>query len=88
MELTEEKEKTDWKRLVLLAIKEDESGINNYNEFRQKSELELDAAGYWKYTGRPEYDPPRIPELRATQRIEGLNPSGVMTTFTIPGNEN
>ncbi|KAE9388507.1 hypothetical protein BT96DRAFT_1004115 [Gymnopus androsaceus JB14] len=66
---------------------EDENGLNNYNKFRQKSKPELNPAKYWKYIGGPEYDPPQIPELQVTQHIEGLNPSGVMITFTIPGHE-
>ncbi|KAE9408506.1 hypothetical protein BT96DRAFT_808109 [Gymnopus androsaceus JB14] len=95
MELTKEKEKSDWKRLSLLPIKEDEDSTNNYNEFKQKLGLELDAAGYWKYISGTEYNPPRIPELRVTQCAEGLNTLGicyihafrVLTMFTIPGNE-
>ncbi|KAE9398523.1 hypothetical protein BT96DRAFT_793453, partial [Gymnopus androsaceus JB14] len=55
--------------------------------FKQKLELELDTAGYWKYIGGTEYNPPRIPELRVTQCAEGLDTSGILTTFTIPGNK-
>ncbi|KAE9390872.1 hypothetical protein BT96DRAFT_1001867 [Gymnopus androsaceus JB14] len=63
MELIKEKEKLDWKQPSLFPIEENEDGTNNYNEFKQKSELELDAAGYWKYIGGTEYNPPRIPDL-------------------------
>lgn len=49
MSETTDKEKSDWKKITLTLIKENEDGSNNYNKFRTKSTLELDAAGYWKF---------------------------------------
>ncbi|KAJ7728574.1 hypothetical protein DFH07DRAFT_707963, partial [Mycena maculata] len=60
---------------------------NNYGEFRQKSVFDLDAAGYWKYVGGPEYNPPSIPELRPSQRVQGMDSTGTVITVTVPGNE-
>ncbi|KAJ7037565.1 hypothetical protein C8F04DRAFT_952450, partial [Mycena alexandri] len=81
-----DKEK-EWKGIKLTPIKEEEDGSNNYSEFKQKSELELDAAGYWQYVDGPDYDPPAIPELRASQQVQGLDGTGATVTITVPGNE-
>ena len=83
---TNQKEK-EWKGIKLTPIKEDEDGTNNFNEFKQKSKLELDAAGYWKYIDGPEYNPPVIPELKLSQEVQGLDGTGNMVTITIPENE-
>lgn len=84
---TNNKKKSDWKTIVLTPIKEDEDSSNNYNKFRTKSTLELDAAGYWKFIDGPEYDPPSIPELKPSTMVEGLNDQGEKVTVRIPGNE-
>lgn len=84
---TNNKEKSDWKKISLTPIKEDEDGSNNYNEFRTKSTLDLDAAGYWKFIDGPEYDPPSIPELKPSTTAEGLNDLGEKVTVRIPGNK-
>ncbi|KAJ7620342.1 hypothetical protein FB45DRAFT_930020 [Roridomyces roridus] len=76
----------DWKRMKLTAITE-EDGVNNYNEFKYKSELDLDAAGYWQYVDRPAYNPPVIPKLKRTEQIHGVDANGAAATITIPGNE-
>ncbi|KAJ7189633.1 hypothetical protein GGX14DRAFT_608836, partial [Mycena pura] len=60
---------------------------NNYSEFKQKSLLELDAAGYWQYVDGLDYNPPSIPVLKPSQQIEGLDGTGATVTVTIPGNE-
>ncbi|KAJ7142188.1 hypothetical protein C8R46DRAFT_917570, partial [Mycena filopes] len=77
----------EWKGLKLTPIKENEDGSNNYAEFRQKSILDLDAIGYWKYVEGPDYNPPVIPELKPTTQMQGLDAAGNSATFTIPGNE-
>ncbi|EDQ98575.1 uncharacterized protein LACBIDRAFT_335840 [Laccaria bicolor S238N-H82] len=61
--------------------------MNNFNEFKQKSQLELDAAGYWKYVNGLDYNPPVIPVLRQSQQVQGLDNAGATVTVTIPGNE-
>src|ERR1700761_252279 len=81
-----EKEK-EWKGIKLTPIKEEDDGTNNYNEFKQKSVLELDAAGYWQFVDGPDYNPPSIPVLKPSQQVQGLDHRGVTTTITIPGNE-
>lgn len=81
------KEKSDWKKITLTPIKEDKDGSNNYNEFRTKLILKLDAAGYWKFIDGPEYDPPTIPELKPSTLVEGLNDLGEKVTVQIPGNK-
>ena len=43
---------------------------NNYNEFRRKSELELDASDYWKYIDGPDYKPPVIPALETSMEVD------------------
>jgi len=83
---TDQNEK-EWKGIKLTPIKEEEDGTNNFNEFKQKSKLELDAAGYWKYVDGPEYNPPVIPKLKLSQQIQGLDGTGATVTVTIPGNE-
>jgi len=77
----------EWKGIKLTPIKEEEDGTNNFNEFKQKSKLKLDAAGYWKYVDGPEYNPPVIPKLKLSQQIQGLDDTGATVTVTIPGNE-
>ncbi|KAJ7770850.1 hypothetical protein DFH07DRAFT_768592 [Mycena maculata] len=57
-----EKEK-DWRGLKLTPIVENEDGSNNYSVFSQKSFLDLNAAGYWKFIAGDDYNPPVIPEL-------------------------
>lgn len=86
-ETTDNKEKSDWKKITLTPIKENKDGSNNYNEFRTKSTLELDAAGYWKFVDGPDYNPPIIPELKPSTQVEGLNDLGQKVTVRIPGNE-
>ncbi|KAJ7036067.1 hypothetical protein C8F04DRAFT_938217, partial [Mycena alexandri] len=81
-----DKEK-EWKGIRLTPIKEQEDGTNNYVEFKQKSALELDAAGYWQYVDGPDYQPPAIPELKTSQQIQGLDGAGATVTITVPGNE-
>ncbi|KAJ7277859.1 hypothetical protein C8J57DRAFT_1060633, partial [Mycena rebaudengoi] len=81
-----DKEK-DWRGLKLTPIIEDEDSSNNYLEFKQKSVLDLDAAGYWKYVGGPDYNPPVIPVLMSTMQVQGLDAAGNPANFTIPGNE-
>ncbi|KAJ7190548.1 hypothetical protein GGX14DRAFT_382079, partial [Mycena pura] len=81
-----EKER-EWKGIKFTPIKEEEDGSNNYNEFKQKSILELDAAGYWQYIDGPDYNPPSIPVLRPSQQIQGLDGTGATVTVTVPGNE-
>ena len=84
---TEEIDKSSWKRLTLTPIKEGDDGSNNYNEFRRKSTLELDAMGYWKFIDGPEYDPPKIPELQPSTRVEGVDDTGNKVSIRLPGNE-
>jgi hypothetical protein len=81
-----DKEK-EWKGIKLTPIKEEEDGSNNYSEFKQKSVLDLDAAGYWQYVDGPYYNPPVIPELRSSQQVQGLDSTGAVVTITVPGNE-
>lgn len=81
-----DKEK-DWKCLTLTPIKEKDDGSNNYNEFKEKSILELDAAGYYQYVDGSDYQPPAIPELRPSQQIQGLDANRTLVWFTVPGNE-
>ncbi|KAJ7215010.1 hypothetical protein GGX14DRAFT_534033 [Mycena pura] len=71
-----DKEK-EWKGIRLTPIKEEEDGTNNYSEFKQKSMLELDAAGYWQYVDGPDYNPASIPALRPSQQVQGLDGSGL-----------
>ncbi|KAF7374996.1 Integrase catalytic domain-containing protein [Mycena sanguinolenta] len=78
----------EWKGIKLTPIKEEEDGSNNYSEFKQKSVLDLDAAGYWQYVDGPDYNPPAIPELRPSQQVQGLDNTGASITITVPGNEN
>ncbi|KAJ3711567.1 hypothetical protein C8R42DRAFT_595741 [Lentinula raphanica] len=85
MEHTDESK--DWKHITLTPIKEADDGSNNYNEFKQKSMFELDAAGYWKYIDGAEYNPPQIPVLQPTQEVRGLDLAGNPSTIRIPGNE-
>ncbi|KAJ7255362.1 hypothetical protein C8J57DRAFT_1178169, partial [Mycena rebaudengoi] len=73
-------------RIRIFPIKEEDS-TNNYSEFKQKSILELDAAGYWQYVDGPDYNPPSIPELRASQQVRGVDNTGATVTITVPGNE-
>ncbi|KAJ7227404.1 hypothetical protein GGX14DRAFT_531074 [Mycena pura] len=49
--------------------------------------LDLDAAGYWRYVDGPEFNPPYIPDLRASFQIQGLDSTGAAVTVTVPGNE-
>jgi len=77
----------EWKGIKLTPIKEEEDGTNNFNEFKQKSQLELNATGYWQYIDGQDYDPPVIPVLKQSQQIEGLDNTGATVTVTIPGNE-
>ena len=77
----------EWKGIKLTPIKEEEDGTNNFNKFKQKSQLELDAAGYWQYVNGPDYNPPVIPELRQSQQVQGLANTGQTVTVMIPGNE-
>jgi len=63
----------EWKGIKLTPIKEEEDGTNNFNEFKQKSQLELDAAGYWQYVDGLDYNPLVIPELRQSQQVQGLD---------------
>ncbi|KAJ7909541.1 hypothetical protein B0H13DRAFT_2233059 [Mycena leptocephala] len=72
--------------IVFLTVPE-EDGSNNYGEFKQKSVLDLDAAGYWQYVDGPDYDPPVIPELKPSQQVQGLDNTGATVTITVPGNE-
>ncbi|KAJ7213548.1 hypothetical protein GGX14DRAFT_360673, partial [Mycena pura] len=81
-----DKEK-EWKGIKLTPIKEEDDGTNNYNEFKQKSVLELDAAGYWQFVDGPEYNPPSIPALKPSQQVQGLDNTGATITITVPGNE-
>jgi hypothetical protein len=83
---TVDKEK-EWKGLKLTPIKEEEDGSNNYSEFKQKSILDLDAAGYWLYVAGPDYNPPVIPALMPSMQVQGLDATGNLVPFTIPGNE-
>ncbi|KAJ7492504.1 hypothetical protein FB451DRAFT_1388886 [Mycena latifolia] len=66
--------------------KEKERG-NNYSEFRQKAQLDLDAFGYWKYIAGPDYNPPIIPDLVQSMPVQGLDAAGNLANFTMPGNE-
>ena len=75
-DISDDKEKSDWRRLTLTPIKENEDGSNNYNEFRMKSTLELNATGYWKFIDGPEYNPPVIPELQTSKQVKGINDQG------------
>ncbi|KAJ7902993.1 hypothetical protein B0H13DRAFT_1621313, partial [Mycena leptocephala] len=77
----------EWKGIKLTPIREDEDGSNNYSEFRQKSILELDAAGYWKYIDGHDYNPPVIPELKPSQQVHGVDNTGAAVTITVPGNK-
>ena len=52
-----------------------------------KSQLELDAAGYWQYINGPDYDPLVIPVLKQSQQVQGLDNTGETVTIMIPGNE-
>ncbi|KAJ6618126.1 hypothetical protein B0H10DRAFT_1795941, partial [Mycena sp. CBHHK59/15] len=81
-----EKEK-DWRGLKLTPIVENEDGSNNYSAFSQKSMLDLDAAGYWKYVEGDDYNPPIIPDLLSSMQVQGLDAAGNMVAVTIPGNE-
>lgn len=71
-----ESEKTDWKKISLTPIREGEDGSNNYNEFKMKAMFKLDAAGYWKFVGGPEYNPPAIPEWQISREVEGIDAQG------------
>ncbi|KAJ7791914.1 hypothetical protein B0H14DRAFT_3499966 [Mycena olivaceomarginata] len=63
-------------------------GTNNYGEFKQKSQLDLDAAGYyWQYVGGPDYKPPTISKLRSSVQVQGVNGTGETVAVTVPGNE-
>lgn len=84
---TNNEKPADWKRVTLTPIKENDDGTNNYSEFRQKSKLELDAAGYYKYIDGPDYNPPIIPILTSSIQIQGIDPNGASVTVTVPGNE-
>ncbi|KAJ6517685.1 hypothetical protein DFH09DRAFT_940280, partial [Mycena vulgaris] len=77
----------EWKNLKLTPILENEDGSNNYGEFKQKSTLDLDAAGYLKYVGGEDYNPPVIPELMQSMQVQGLDATGTLVAVTIPGNE-
>ncbi|KAJ7138414.1 hypothetical protein C8R43DRAFT_893319, partial [Mycena crocata] len=81
-----DKEK-EWKGIKLTPIKEEEDGSNNYSKFKQKSMLDLDAAGYWQYVDGVDYNPPAIPELKPSQQVQGIDATGATVTITIPGNE-
>ncbi|KAJ6476606.1 hypothetical protein DFH09DRAFT_1342362 [Mycena vulgaris] len=81
-----EKDK-EWEGIKLTPIKEEDDGSNNYSEFKQKSVLELDAAGYWQYVDGTEYNPPIIPELQPSQQVQGVDGTGAIVTVTVPGNE-
>ncbi|KAJ7121747.1 hypothetical protein C8R43DRAFT_959525 [Mycena crocata] len=81
-----DKEK-EWKGIRLTPIKEEDDGSNNYSEFKQKSKLDLDAAGYWQYVDGPDYNPPAIPGLKPSQQVHGIDATGATVTITIPGNE-
>ncbi|KAJ6493551.1 hypothetical protein C8R47DRAFT_975273, partial [Mycena vitilis] len=81
-----DKEK-DWRGLKLTPIVENEDGSNNYSAFSQKSILDLDAAGYWKFVAGDDYNPPVIPELLQSMQVQGLDAAGNMIAVTIPGNE-
>ena len=61
--------------------------MNNFKKFKQKSQLELDAARYWQYINGLDYNPPAIPVLKQSQQIQGLDSTGATVTVTIPGNE-
>ncbi|KAF9030097.1 hypothetical protein BDZ89DRAFT_949953, partial [Hymenopellis radicata] len=77
----------EWKGIKLTPIKVEEDGTNNYSEFKRKAELDLDAAGYWRYVDGPDYKPPVIPELRQTMQVQGFDSAGAAATVTVPGNE-
>ncbi|KAJ7159397.1 hypothetical protein C8R46DRAFT_1223987, partial [Mycena filopes] len=76
----------EWKGIKLTPIKEEEDSSNKYSEFKQKSILELDAAGYWQYVDGPDYSPPAIPELRPSQQVHGLDNTGAAVTITAVAN--
>jgi hypothetical protein len=80
-------EEKDWKPMNLVSLVEKEDGTNNYHEFRLKATRDMTAAGYFKYIGGPQYNPPDIPALRRTHRIEGEDDNGQPTTITVCGNE-
>ncbi|KAF9026411.1 hypothetical protein BDZ89DRAFT_1134839 [Hymenopellis radicata] len=77
----------DWKGLKLTPIKVEEDGTNNFTEFKRKAEVDLEAAGYWRYVDGPDYKPPIIPELRRTVQVQGIDSTGAAGTLTVPGNE-
>ncbi|KAJ3724662.1 hypothetical protein C8R42DRAFT_458324 [Lentinula raphanica] len=85
-ESTEERKK-DWGVIALTPIWEAEDGTNNYSEFKLKSKLELDAAGYWKYIEGAEHDTPSIPKLQPAREVQELDSTGARITVRIPGNE-
>ncbi|CAK5275352.1 unnamed protein product [Mycena citricolor] len=76
-----------WKELKLPPIVVHNNGTSNYGDFKKKGELILNAAGYWKHINGPLYNPPQIPTLVQTTMAQGLDPHGVLTWFTMPGNE-
>ncbi|KAJ6467035.1 hypothetical protein DFH09DRAFT_956401, partial [Mycena vulgaris] len=77
----------EWKNLKLTPILEEEDGSNDYGEFKQKSKLDLDATGYWKYVSGEDYSPPVIPGLMLSMQVQGLDAAGNLVAVTIPGNE-
>ncbi|KAF9041077.1 hypothetical protein BDZ89DRAFT_1060368 [Hymenopellis radicata] len=87
MAANQSSDEEEWPYLKLTPIREEEDGSNNYNEFKQRSILDLDAAGYWRYVDGPDYDPPVIPELRPSLQVQALDSAGTSTTITVPGNE-
>jgi len=49
---------------MLTPTREEEDSTDNYSEFKQKSMLELDAAGWQFVDGPDDYNPPSIPALK------------------------
>src|ERR1700753_3054174 len=77
----------EWRGLKLTPLVTNKDGTNNYSEFARKSELDLDAAGYWQYVDGPNYKPPVIPNLVPSFTFTGHDEHGVLRTITAPGNE-
>ncbi|KAJ7129682.1 hypothetical protein C8R44DRAFT_830121 [Mycena epipterygia] len=86
-QMTLDRGEPDANKLVLVYKGDDATVDVQGSEVKQKSVLDLDAAGYLQFVNGPDYKPPSIPELRPSQQIQGLDSTGASVTVTVPGNE-
>ncbi|KAF9023451.1 hypothetical protein BDP27DRAFT_1249072, partial [Rhodocollybia butyracea] len=77
----------DWKRITFTPIKENPDRSNNFSEFKHKATVKLQAHDLWQFIGGDGYNPPVIPPLSQTHRVQGLDTSGNPVDITLQGNE-